>query len=96
MSECSNCRQYKFANHKCKPKYIITYEENGVTNGKGFGYTHEDAAMDWAERYDSKSDMFIANGCEPVVVVEDEEGVKKTLRITARATVEYSAYEEDS
>lgn len=94
--QCSNCGRHKFENHKCMSKYSIICEETAVTDGKGFGFSHKEAAEDWAESYDPHNDMCIASGNEYMIVVEDDQGVQKTFRIKAYSIIHYRAIEEES
>lgn len=98
MEQCKICKGWKFdwKEHKCPHVFEILHEEyNGDDIIEQRAWSHEDAATEYAEEYDSNGDYCLMDEYETIKVRKQGEEEYKTFEIHAEADVHYSTTEKD-
>lgn len=95
LDKCSNCKEFMWEKHKCKPMFEVRCEKEGHDWKPIFAVDFDFAAEQWTDEYDSyDSDYFIAGrgGCIEVEV-KDSEGVIKKFDVSGEMVAKYHARE---
>jgi len=95
MSEykyCKKCKDYHWTSIECAPAFNIFHPDYlGDKPMVIHGDNHYDAAMKYAEYYNTGNDYCLMDNSIDVTVERD--GVQKTFKISAEPSVDYSAIE---
>lgn len=97
MSEykyCKECKTFHYSNEPCSPAYRVFHEDYLNEDGKIIhGVNHHDAAMKYAEEYNSNGDYLLMN--ESVNITVEKDGVSIKFKISACQSVDYGAQQVD-
>lgn len=89
---CNECSKYHWNNEKCYPKYKVFYEEYmGDEPILVAACNHEDAALKFAEDYNTSNDYCLMN--DNIEIKVEFENVIKYFKIGAEPDVHYSSEE---
>lgn len=98
---CPKCNRYVWLEtHTCQPTFICWCPEYGQTMADARrvrGRDHEDAAIEWATRFDRDSaDYLIVRGNDAAVHVAHEDGGdEQVLVVSGEMVASYSARRKD-
>lgn len=89
---CNQCEEHHYSDKPCAPEYKVYHEDYLGDDPKIFhAFSHEDAALKYAEYYNSDGDHQLMNETTEVQVVKD--GLVKFFNISAEPDIYYSADE---
>lgn len=95
MSEykfCKTCKDFHYTNKECPPVHYVFHPDYLGEEGKAIhGNSHYDAALKYAEYYNSNCDYSLMNDTVEITVVRND--VKKIFKISAEQSIDYSADE---
>lgn len=94
--KCEICDEFHWEDRQCPPVFKVRHEEYMGDEPKIFyAYSVRDAALKYAEYYNTNGDYVLMDGSEEVVQVEDDRGTIINFKISAEASIDYSAEEID-
>jgi len=90
---CKECKDFHYDNEPHIPEYFVRYEDyTGDDWTKVNSHSHYDAALKFAEDYNVNCDYVLMNDAIEVEV-KDSKGVIEKYKVSAEASVDYSATE---
>lgn len=90
---CDNCKDWHWTNRDCDPIYLVYYEEDlGDEPFKVRASDHEDAALKFAEQYNTQSDYVLMD--DTIDVKVEKDGVIKFFTVGAETTINYISQEK--
>ena len=95
FNKCKKCNKYHWDNLECDPIYLVYYEEYMGDDPKEIRATnHEDAALVFAQYYNTQSDYCLMN--ETITVKVEKDGVIEYYEVGAEPYIYYSSKQIDS
>lgn len=95
MSEynfCKTCEGFHYTNEQCPPVHYVFHPDYLGEEGKSVrGFNHYDAALRYAEYYNTNADYALIGESIEITVVRND--IKKVYKISAEASIDYSADE---
>ena len=92
LIRCDECNDWHDLDKPCAPAFEVYYEDLGEKPQIFHAYNHEDAALKFAEHYNSNGDYVLMNDSIDVKVVDDN-GVAKFFRVGAEPYINYTSME---
>ena len=90
--KCDKCHEWHWTNSKCNPEYLVYFEEYmGDEPKKMIASNHEDAALKFAQYYNTQNDYCLMN--ENIEVKVEKDGVVKFFVVGAEPDIHYSSSE---
>ena len=92
--KCGTCKEYGFTDtHKCKPILYFKHENWGDDWQEIRGLDFEEAAENFAKRYNENGDYPMMNGDNTVEVLISDMKTEKKFIVTAEASIDYHVEE---
>jgi len=93
LEECKICKEYTFGRpHKCKPTYLVYHPNYMGDEPKEIrGTTHEDAALLYAQYYNTDCEYVLMN--ETISVKVEKDGKIEFYNVSAEPDVHYTSNE---
>ncbi len=90
---CKTCDNFHYTDADCPPEYYVFHPDySGEEPMKFHGDSHYDAAIKYAEYYNTNADYCLMNKTVEVSVVKVKDGTKQTFNISAEPSVDYYAF----
>lgn len=91
---CPTCRKYDFLEkHRCEPIFYFKHKNWGDEFQKIHASTFEDAATEFAKKYNENGDYALMDGDEVEVVISDGK-IEKIFIVRAEEAIDYYADEK--
>jgi hypothetical protein len=95
--KCSVCKEYGFTDtHKCAPIFYFKHEDWGDDWQEIRGYSFDDAAENFAKRYNENGDYRMMSGDNTVDVLIFDGKTEKKFTVTAEASIDYHVSEVET
>lgn len=92
--KCPTCSNWHYQKEACLPKYKVYHEEYMGEDFKEFhANSHQDAALEYGEYYNSDGDYALMNS--EIQVKVEKDGIIKFFSISAEQDIHYSSTEID-
>lgn len=89
---CDKCHEWHYNSSDCKPEYLVYYEDYmGDEPMKMRALSHQDAALKFAEYYNTYCDYCLMN--ESIIVKVEKDSIIKFFEVGAEPDVHYSSNE---
>ena len=92
FKKCDKCKEWHSTEFGCRPEYLVYFEEYMGDEPKIIrASNHEDAALGFAQYYNTKNDYCLMN--KTISVKVEKDGVVKFFKVGAEPDVHYSSSE---
>lgn len=92
FKKCEQCHEFHWTDRACDPEYFVYFEEYMGDEPKIIHATsHEDAALKFAQYYNTRNDYSLMN--KSIEVKVEQDGVIKFFNVGAEPDVHYSSSE---
>jgi hypothetical protein len=92
FKKCDNCHDWHWTNESCKPEYLVYYEDYMGDEPKLIhALSHNDAALKFAQYYNTRTDYSLIN--DSIDVKVEKDGIIKFFNIGAEPDIYYSSTE---
>lgn len=92
FKKCDTCKEWHWTDKECNPIYSVYFEEYMGDESKSIrASSHENAALKFAQYYNTNADYCLMN--ENIEVKVERDGVVKFFNVGAEPDIHYSSEE---
>ena len=95
FEKCEKCHEWHWNESECKPIYLVYHEGYLGEESKSVrASNHDDAALEYAQWYNTGNDYLLMN--DTIEIRVEKDGVIKYFRVGAEPDINYSSTEISS